>query len=99
LPVEAGSGLTATAGQVTVMIRPEQLEIVASQGAAEHLDGLAGRVVACEYYGHDAVVRVGLDGLPAGQEVIVRTSGGPQLPAGAPVLVRAHGPVIAWTRG
>ena len=99
LPVEAGSGLTAAAGQVTVLVRPEQLEIVPGQAAGVFPGGLAGRVVACEYYGHDAVIRVGLDGLPGGQEVIVRTSGGPQLPAGAQVLVRAHGAVTAWTRG
>jgi hypothetical protein len=44
------------------------------------------------------VFRVRPDGGPDGQEVIVRTTGGPQLPAGSPVTVRARGPVIAWTR-
>jgi hypothetical protein len=38
------------------------------------------------------------DGEPDGQQVIVRTSGGPQLPAGVPVIVRARGPVLAWQR-
>jgi len=60
--------------------------------------GLAGRVVACEYYGHDAVVRVRPTGQPGTQDVIVRTAGGPQLPVGESVIVRAHGPVIAWPR-
>jgi TOBE domain len=82
---------------VTVLIRPEQLEIAPGGPAAgEHPDCLAGRVVACDYYGHDAVVRVRPDTADSGGDVIVRTTGGPQLPAGAPVLVRARGPVIAW---
>jgi iron(III) transport system ATP-binding protein len=97
LPVSAGTGMTAQPGPVTVLIRPEQLEIVASgPDVADHRDCLAGRVIACDYYGHDAVVRVRPDGQPGGDEVIVRTAGGPQLPPGAPVLVRARGAVIAW---
>jgi iron(III) transport system ATP-binding protein len=95
LPVEGGSSATP-AGPVTVLIRPEQLEIVAKQQSAIGAGGLAGRIVACEYYGHDAVLRVQPDG-DLGQ-VIVRTSGGPQLAPGAQVLVRARGPVIAWAR-
>jgi iron(III) transport system ATP-binding protein len=97
LPVYEGSAVTAAGGPVTVLIRPEQLEIVAGdRGTGDHPDSLAGRVVACDYYGHDAVVRIRPDGQPAGDEVIVRTTGGPQLPAGAQVVVRARGPVIAW---
>jgi iron(III) transport system ATP-binding protein len=97
LPVSEGSVLTADPARVSVLIRPEQLEIVrGAPDARDHPDCLAGRVIACDYYGHDAVVRVRPDGQPGGDEVIVRTTGGPQLPAGAPVLVRARGPVIAW---
>jgi iron(III) transport system ATP-binding protein len=101
LPLEPASALAARSGPVTVLVRPEQLEILgAGQAGANGAqpDCLAGRVVACEYYGHDAVVRVQPDGEPGGPEVIVRTAGGPQLPAGAPVYVRARGAVIAWTR-
>jgi len=105
LPLEPASGRppsgteSADNGQVTVLIRPEQLELIGAAGAAEAGPGcLTGRVVACEYYGHDAVVRVSPDGAAHGQDVIVRTSGGPQLPAGSAVVVRAHGPVVAWAR-
>ncbi len=93
--------MTGDAGLVTVLIRPEQLEISPGHRPANGAvpGHLAGHVVACEYYGHDAVVRVQPDGVSAGQQVIVRTSGGPQLPAGAPVIVRARGPVLAWQRG
>ena len=51
-------------GQVTVLVRPEQLEVreragANGNGAGEPVEsGVTGRVVACEYYGHDAVLRV-----------------------------------------
>jgi iron(III) transport system ATP-binding protein len=101
LAVEPSSPAAAAApGPVTVLIRPEQLEICADRPgpAAAGDDGLAGHVIASEYYGHDAVVRIQPDSDAIGHTVIVRTSGGPQLPAGAPVFVRARGPVVAWTR-
>jgi iron(III) transport system ATP-binding protein len=89
-------------GAVTVLVRPEQLEIsereLAVAADRPQSGCLAGRVVACEYYGHDAVVRVRPDDGKVGQTVIVRTSGGPQLSPGAAVLVRARGPVVAWAR-
>jgi iron(III) transport system ATP-binding protein len=97
LAATAGSGLAP--GPVTVLVRPEQLEIAA---AAERPAGdaacVAGQVVACHYYGHDAVLRVRLTAEAAGPEIIVRTAGGPQLAAGTAVVVRATGPVLAWPR-
>jgi iron(III) transport system ATP-binding protein len=100
LPVSEDSGMTAQSGPVIVLIRPEQLEIIAgAPGGCDDSGCLAGRVIACDYYGHDAVVRVRPDGQQNGTEVIVRTTGGPQLPQGAAVLVRARGPVIAWAGG
>jgi iron(III) transport system ATP-binding protein len=115
LPLDTAAGRSLTPGPVTVLVRPEQLEVSeqargadgpqagaerAASGTNGHggAAGLAGRVIACEYYGHDAVLRVrphDADGLP---EIIVRTAGGPQLPAGADVLLRARGPVLAWPR-
>jgi iron(III) transport system ATP-binding protein len=99
LPVEAASRIAAPGGPVTVLIRPEQLEITERAAAAAVApDCLVGHVVACEYYGHDAVLRVRPDNDADGQDVIVRTAGDPQLPAGAAVTVKARGPVVAWTR-
>ena len=92
--------------RVTVLVRPEQLDLQPLEwpqlaAPSPAAGGLAGQVIACEYYGHDAVVRVrpqaGPDGI-AGPEVIVRTAGGPQLPPGALVMIRARGPVLAWAR-
>ena len=88
-------------GQVTVLVRPEQLEVRERvNGHSE--SGVAGRVVACEYYGHDAVLRVqpGTAADPAAAfgvpEIIVRTAGGPMPAPGTDVLVHARGPVLAW---
>ncbi|HEY1619599.1 MAG TPA: ABC transporter ATP-binding protein [Streptosporangiaceae bacterium] len=96
----------ATAGRVTVLIRPEQVELSDEPSGGAGSDGagsggcLAGQVVACEYYGHDAVLRVRPDGGQAGgakaPDIIVRTAGGPQLSPGATVRLRARGPVLAW---
>jgi hypothetical protein len=44
------------------------------------------------------VLKVRLTEPDAAPEIIVRTAGGPQLPAGTTVLVRATGPVLAWPR-
>jgi iron(III) transport system ATP-binding protein len=110
LAVEAGSSLQP--GPVTVLVRPEQLEVSeqpaadsnGAQGSADAAgadgraaDGsVAGRVIACHYYGHDAVLRVRPTDPASAPEIIVRTSGGPQLPPGTAVLLRAKGPVLAW---
>jgi iron(III) transport system ATP-binding protein len=94
----AGPGEQIVPGKVTVLIRPEQLELIAGPAAGPDSGCLSGQVVAREYYGHDAVIHVRPDNGPDGQEVIVRTTGGPQLATGSPVTVRARGPVIAWTR-
>jgi iron(III) transport system ATP-binding protein len=102
LQLEPANSAAVEPGPVTVLVRPEQLEIVAARSAAdagEVTECLTGHVIACEYYGHDAVVRVRPDREATAPEVIVRTSGGPQLAAGSPVIVKARGPVIAWAHG
>ncbi len=94
------------AGPATVLVRPEQVELLAEPaapspagrnrgaGAAQ----LAGRVVAYGYHGHDAVIHVRPEHGGDVPTIIVRTLGGPQLPPGSPVTVRARGPVLAWPR-
>jgi len=98
LPLEPHSAAIAGSGTVTVLIRPEQLELVADPERTSGQPGtLGGRVLAYEYYGHDAVLRVKPDSA-AGPEVIVRTVGCPELAIGAAVTMRVRGPVVAWTR-
>jgi len=93
----AQSSTTARAvapGPVTVLVRPEQIEISAEGGP----DGMPGRIVALGYHGHDAVVHVAPQRLPGSPAIIVRTLGGCDLPTGALVTLRVRGPVLAWPR-
>jgi iron(III) transport system ATP-binding protein len=93
------AGCAMAPGPVTVLVRPEQLAVQTGEGPpAEAAACVAGHIVACHYYGHDAVLRVRLTEAAAAPEIIVRTAGGPQLAAGTAVLVRATGPVLAWPR-
>jgi iron(III) transport system ATP-binding protein len=92
LPLDAAATALAGAGQVTVLVRPEQIELEPSA------DGVPGRVTAFGYHGHDAVVHVRPDRDADGRTIMVRITGGPQLPVGAPVHLRARGPVFAWRR-
>jgi hypothetical protein len=57
---------------------------------------LPGHVVAYGYHGHDAVIHVQPERDADSPVIIVRTVGGPQLPAGSRVRLRARGPVLAW---
>jgi iron(III) transport system ATP-binding protein len=106
LPVEptclASPGSGPAHGRVTVLVRPEQVELRpgeanggpgASAGAPGHL---AGRVVAYGYHGHDAVIHVRPEHETGAPVIVVRTVGGSQLPPGAPVTLQARGPVLAW---
>jgi iron(III) transport system ATP-binding protein len=92
LPLDAAATAAAGAGQVTVLIRPEQIELEPST------DGVAGWVTGFGYHGHDAVVHVRPESDADGRTIIVRTTGGPNLPVGSPVTLRARGPVFAWPR-
>ena len=102
LPLNSAAAALGTAGQVTVLIRPEQIDLAASDAPpAPHrpdADGLPGRVMSYGYHGHDAVVRVQPDHAPDDRMIVVRIVGGHHLPVGSPVTLRARGPVFAWPR-
>jgi iron(III) transport system ATP-binding protein len=108
-PAALAAGLAAPAsGPATVLVRPEQVELLADGVARRPATGgrpdphaagtgdLAGRVVAYGYHGHDAVIHVRPEQDGDVPTIIVRTLGGPQLPPGSPVTLRARGPVLAW---
>jgi iron(III) transport system ATP-binding protein len=101
LTVEQASPAGAAPGPVTVLIRPEQVEVQQASPGRPGTGGppcLAGRVVAYGYHGHDAVIRVQPDRRPGAPDILVRTVGGQQLASGSPVLLRARGPVRVWPR-
>jgi iron(III) transport system ATP-binding protein len=93
LPVTQPDAAVLTHCPATVLVRPEQVELLPGPAAD---GGLPARVTGYGYHGHDAVVTVQPDQDPPVPPLIVRTLGGSALPLGAPVILRAHGPVLAW---
>jgi iron(III) transport system ATP-binding protein len=81
-----------------VIVRPEQLEVRASEdGAAggHSTPGLAGRVEQCRYYGHDALLHIRPEQPGAGELLLARVHGEQALAIGTRVTVAAHGSATA----
>jgi iron(III) transport system ATP-binding protein len=80
-------------GPVTVLLRPEQITLDARDGA-----GVPARVVAVDFHGHDAVVRLAVEGAAGAAEVAGVTARclGHVVPAvGDAVRLAVQGSVIA----
>jgi iron(III) transport system ATP-binding protein len=77
---------------VTVLIRPEQIDLCAPESGA----GLDGRVLRLGYHGHDAVLHVRTEHAGAERLLLVRTLGDLQLSPGTTVRLSARGPVLVW---
>ncbi|MGH9088345.1 MAG: ABC transporter ATP-binding protein [Acidimicrobiales bacterium] len=85
---------------VAVLVRPEQVELMAPGDLVAEEGGsggapVAGRVRDYQYFGHDAVVRVDLAGAPP-SPLVVRVMGGSRWSPGDEVGVRVRGRVLAW---
>jgi iron(III) transport system ATP-binding protein len=84
----------SAAGPVTVLIRPEQVEV--------HCDadepGQPGRVLAIDFHGHDAVIRVVADTGAVPASVIARVLGGEIPQPGSAVRLTVRGSVTAWPK-
>ena len=91
LPLDPAAA-TGGGDQVTVLIRPEQIDLEPNDG------GITARVTAYGYHGHDTVVHVRPEHDAEGRTIIVRVAGGHHLSIGSPVTLRARGPVFAWPR-
>jgi iron(III) transport system ATP-binding protein len=92
LPLDQ-SGTVAKAGPVLVMVRPEQLVLRLVDGPSA---AAACTVLTQKFYGHDAIVRVSLNG---GQTptVVVRVRGDSRWSPGAQVIASVEGPVVAYS--
>jgi iron(III) transport system ATP-binding protein len=90
LPLDPAAAIPGAAGQVTVLIRPEQIDMVPNE------DGLTAQVTSYRYHGHDAVLYAQPGDDAAASPVVVRITGGPHRPVGSGVTLRARGPVFAW---
>jgi iron(III) transport system ATP-binding protein len=93
LPLHQNGTGFPPSGNVTVLVRPEQIELGPPDGS------IRATVVAYGYHGHDAVLHVQPAETPAepgSTPLLVRVIGGDHIPVGSPVTLQARGPVIAW---
>ncbi|MDA8298368.1 MAG: ABC transporter ATP-binding protein [Actinomycetota bacterium] len=82
---------------VEVLVRPEQLRLVAVSDPSAPQESLAAVVERLDYHGHDALVRVRLETENAAP-LVARTLGDPGVVAGERVRVWLDGAVRAWPR-
>jgi iron(III) transport system ATP-binding protein len=97
LPTETTSA-PAEPQLVTVLIRPEHIELTPADAHASNGSGPLGRVLDCEYYGHDAILRVRLEDGGESSPITVRTIGDHKLPPGTLVSLQVKGPARTWPR-
>jgi iron(III) transport system ATP-binding protein len=102
-PAAAGALAAGHGDQVTVLVRPEQIDLAEMDLGQAHLgpgeDGITARVISYDYYGHDAVVHLRTETYADGRAIIARVAGGAPMPAGSRVTLHTRGPVYAWAKG
>jgi hypothetical protein len=110
--VDAAAAAAAADGKVTVLIRPEQIELeqiglgqiglgqigLGQIGLGLDKGGVTARVISQEYHGHDVVVHLQPERDADGTAVIARLADGHPVPVGSRVTLRTRGPVFAWPR-
>ena len=89
-PAAATLGPSGVAGRVTVLVRPEQIDLGPNE------DGVTARVTSYRYHGHDAVLYLQPGNDVEARPIVVRMAGGPRRSVGSAVTLRARGPVFAW---
>jgi iron(III) transport system ATP-binding protein len=79
-------------GPVTVLIRPEQVEVTSGREQGR----LSGRLLSTDFRGHDAIVRIGVDAGDGVQPIVARVLGGLATAIGSTISLSVRGPVHAW---
>jgi iron(III) transport system ATP-binding protein len=93
LAIAGASSPVRESEQVMVLVRPEQVELHAVNGAG----GLTGLVVNCHYYGHDMLVTIEMAGTGGRRSLLsARLTGRTPLGTGSAVTVAVGGPVKVW---
>jgi iron(III) transport system ATP-binding protein len=88
------NGNSSLAGPAVVLVRPEQIALRRLGDKRSEPGRATGRVVHREYYGHDCVVLVDVDG---GEDLVrVRCHGRAPVEVGDAVSISASGDVVAW---
>lgn len=91
------TGVGPLGAEGTVVLRPEQLAVVAERTLGDSVPhGSPGVVQSCQYHGHDTVLVVALD---AGERVPVRVPGAASPRPGERVRVVVGGDGLLFTRG
>ncbi len=90
LPLDPAATTLGTAGRVTVLVRPEQIDLGPNEAS------LTARVTSYRYHGHDAVLYLQPGNDAGAQPIVVRITGGPHRPVGSAVTLGVRGPVFAW---
>jgi iron(III) transport system ATP-binding protein len=80
---------------VTVLIRPEQIDLHPSADE----DSFTGEIVRQGYHGHDVVLHVRIGRNETERLLLVRALGDAHLAPGSTVKLGAHGPVLVWPAG
>jgi iron(III) transport system ATP-binding protein len=95
LPIRTGTvgGEGQRAGEhVTALVRPEQI-VVAPGGNGS---GPCGRIIHCDYHGHDTVISVQLEAEQDETRVLARALGNVRLTPGQRVGLSVRGTVLIW---
>lgn len=85
---------SSLAGATLVLVRPEQITLRPLADGTGGTFRATGRIVHREYYGHDSVVLVDVDG--EDHLLRVRCAGPTRFEVGESVTVSAGGDVVAW---
>jgi iron(III) transport system ATP-binding protein len=93
LPAQWRGEQASTPCPVSVLIRPEQIEL-RSDGA----QGAPGRVLSAGYHGHEILLRVQLEGVSGERPIVVRAPGGTRVAVDSAVRLGVRGPVLVWPR-
>jgi iron(III) transport system ATP-binding protein len=80
---------------VTVLIRPEQLDVRPGAGG----EGAHGQVISTSFHGHDTLISIGSGNEAVPSPILVRVHGNPQLRPGSAVTLSVREPVCAWPCG
>ncbi|HVA75781.1 MAG TPA: ABC transporter ATP-binding protein [Acidimicrobiales bacterium] len=94
LVLQEGAVQADLGSQVTVLVRPEQIE-ARTRNAAPAGGGISGHVEDRAYFGHDAVLRVTT---ARGDPLLVRITGPGAPSPDADVLLTVRGQVMAWKK-
>ncbi|HTA35570.1 MAG TPA: ABC transporter ATP-binding protein [Solirubrobacteraceae bacterium] len=92
LPLRTPQTTGAESDSAIIVVRPEQLRVEAAESSHE---GLLGTVEQCRYYGHDAVLQIGVAQQPHAQTLLARVAAGGAFAEGTAVRVSAEGSVAA----